>query len=194
MCPVNLLTLKNDASHSDVLSQIKINKDILTPAQSKRLDSLHREHQTAFNEDMSEGFQDHANPYYATFSFKEENRAPPYKVWSPKFNRKCQDLLQAKCDELEVDNIMADPSKLGIDVRHVSPCMIQQKARAKHKPLEQCSLDELRFITCFNVLNDSTHPVPGRSFVFNDILKFLARHKFTQASLFLCLMVRILTM
>ena len=178
-CPVNLLTLKNDASHTDVLSQIKINRDILTPAQSKRLDSLHREHQTAFNEDMSDGFQDHANPYYATFSFKEENRAPPYKVWSPKFNRKCQDLLQAKCDELEVDNIMADPSKLGIDVRHVSPCMIQQKARAKHKPLEQCSLDELRFITCFNALNDSIHPVPGRSFVFNDILKFLARHKFT---------------
>ena len=180
-CAVDLLAIKTTPQQSAtaILSQIKINQLLLTPAQLDRIDSLHRRHITAFNEDMSGGFHDPVNPYFATFAFRGENMTPPYKVWSPSFNRKNQDLLQAKCDDLEREGIMADPSKHGIDVRLVSPSFIQQKGRAKHKTLEQCSMDELRFITCFNTLNDSIHPIPGRSFVYNDIIKFLSRKKFT---------------
>ena len=180
-CSVDLLAFKTapKPSESEILSQIKVNRALLTPSQCDRIDSLHRRHITAFDEDMSKGFEDPANPYYATFAFKGENMTPPYKVWSPSFNRKNLDLLQAKCDELERENIMVDPSKHGIDVLLVSPNFIQQKGRAKHKPLGQCALDELRFITCFNTLNDSIHPIPGRSFVYNDIIKFLSRKKFT---------------
>ena len=173
-CPVNLLAITSQPSADSSLSQIKINTDILSPAQLQDLHSLHRKHWTAFNEDMSGGFQDADNPYYATFSFKDENRTPPHKVWAPQFNRKCQDLMQAKCDELERDGIMADPSKVNTEVRNVSSTFIQQKGSAKHKPLVQCALNEIRFITCFNALNDSIHPVSGRSNSYNDIMKFMA--------------------
>ena len=91
---------------------------------------------------------------------------------------KCQSLLQSKCDELEHQGVLVDPKRHNIDIRHVSPCFIQQKARAKHKPLESCDLSEIRFITCFNVLNESIHPVSGRSNSYNDILAFISRHKF----------------
>ena len=104
--------------------------------------------------------------------------APPYKIWVPQFNRRCQDLMQAKCDQLESQGVLVDPKKHDIDIRHVSPCFIQQKARAKHKQLDDCTLDEVRFISCFNVLNDSIHPVPGRSNTYNDIIKFFGRHRF----------------
>ena len=73
---------------------------------------------------------------------------------------------------------MVDPKLHNIYVRHVSPSFVQQKGRAKHKRLEDCSLEEVRFITCFNVLNESIHPIPGRSNSYNNILKFLGRKKF----------------
>ena len=175
-CPVNLLALTTPSQPSadSILAQIKINSDVLSAAQLQDLHTLHRKHLSAFNEDMSGGFQDADHPYYATFAFKDENRTPPHKVWAPQFNRKCQDLMQAKCDELEHDGILADPSKVDTDVRLVSPTFIQQKGSAKHKPLAQCSLNEIRFITCFNSLNDSIHPVSGRSNSYNDIMKYMA--------------------
>ena len=163
----------------DILSQISVNSSILSPQQITALNDLHRRHITAFNEDMSGGFYDAENPYQATFSFRDENRAPPYKVWAPQYSRQCQDLMQAKCDDLEREGILVDPSKYsGVDVRLVHPSFIQQKGRAKHKPLNQCSLDEVRYITCFNALNDSIHPIPGRSSAYNDIVKFAANHNF----------------
>ena len=180
-CPVNLLasSVIKQPADNDILSQIAINTSALTPAQVSRLHSLHRKHIKAFNEDMSGGFKDAENPYYASFGFRDENRTPPAKDWAPQFSRKCRDLMQAKCDELEQQGIMADPSKLpNCNVRMVSPTFIQQKARAKHKPLADCALDEVRYITCFNALNDSIHPIPGRSSVYNDIIKFCGRKKF----------------
>ena len=108
----------------------------------------------------------------------EESKPPPFKIRVPQYNRKCQDLLQAKCDELEHQGVLVDPREHGIDIRHVSPCFIQQKARAKHKQLENCDLSEVRFITCFNILNESIHPVPSKSVNINEVYKFLSRPKF----------------
>ena len=166
------------ASPESILSQLKINNSLLTSAQQASLKKIHLENLSAFNEDMSQGFMDTANPYRATFTFRKENRPPPFKIWVPNYNRKCQDLLQAKCDQLEQQTVMVDPQQHNIPIRTVSPCFITQKARAKHKRLEDCSLDEVRLITCFNVLNDSIHPIPGRSNSYNDILKFFSRHRY----------------
>jgi hypothetical protein len=161
-----------------MMKEIKVNREMLTPQLQARVDEIHEDNITVFDGDMSEGYNGGGDPYLATFSFRRENMVPPYRLWVPQFNRPCQDLLQAKCDELEDQGVLVDPKRHGIDIRHVSPCFIQQKGRAKHKPLGQCALSEVRFITCFNVLNDSIHPVQGRSNSYNDILKFLGRYKF----------------
>ena len=130
---------------------------------------------------MRNGFLDGKSPYRASFSFRQEHKAPPFKVYAPQFNRQCLDLVQAMCDKLEAENVLIDPSngpEGEVPIHHVSPHFITQKARAKHKPLQECSLDELRFITCCNVLNDSIHPIPGRSSNYNDILTFMADWKY----------------
>ena len=76
-CPVNLLALSTpkQPDSQDIFAQLAnaINTSVLTPDQVGRLNSLHRKYITAFNEDMSGGFQDLDHPYYATFSFKDEN-------------------------------------------------------------------------------------------------------------------------
>ena len=165
-------------SPESVLSEIKVNTSILSTAQQAVLHQIHTRNLAAFNDDMKEGFKDDNSPYRASFSFRKETRPPPFKIWAPQYNQRCLDLLQAKCDQLERQGVMVDPKQVQVDVRHVSSCFVTQKARAKHKRLEDCSLEETRFITCFNVLNDSIHPIPGRSNSYNDILKFLGRHRY----------------
>ena len=56
--------------------------------------------------------------------------------------------------------------------------MIQQKGRAKHKDLKYCTLDEIRFISCQNVLNDSIRPTPSSSTSHIKIFKFLGRWRY----------------
>ena len=101
----------------------------MTEVQRKRLDEIHMRNIKVFDDDLSIGYSGHE----ATINFRKESQAPPYKLWAPQFNKKCQDLLQSKCDALEHEGVLADPIDHGINVRNVSPCFIQQKARAKHK-------------------------------------------------------------
>ena len=68
--------------------------------------------------------------------------------------------------------------KENVDVLHLSPIMIQQKGRAKFKKLQDCSLEDVRFISCQNVLNDSIKPIPSTSTSHIKIMKFLGRWKY----------------
>ena len=47
-------------------------------------------------------------------------------------------------NNLEDQNILIDPQKHNIQVRKISPSFILQKGRAKHKKLDDCSIDEIR--------------------------------------------------
>ena len=97
------------------------------------------------------------------------------RFFCPRDNKRCADLLQAKCDQLENQGVLVDPQHHGDSVVHVSPSWIQQKGRAKHKNLQDCKLDELRFITAFNALNDCIRPKPTTSCSATVIFMFLAR-------------------
>lgn len=151
----------------EYLAEIKVNEKVMTNQQLAKIEEIHIRNHSVFNEDISKGFE--VGNYESKINFKTENQAPPYKLWVPQFNRKCQDLLQSKCDQLERQGVLADPIQEKINVRNVSPCFIQQKARAKHKKLEDCALEEIRFISCFNTLNDSIRAVASRSNTYDDI-------------------------
>ena len=151
-----------------------LDNSVLNPSQVNRLKQIHLKYAQVFDSNLTHGFE----RYEAKLNFNNEQNPPPHKLWAPQFNRKCQSLLQAKCDQLQNMGVIADPIEHGISVRNVSPCFIMPKGRAKHKKLENCSLEELRFITCFNSLNDSIRPIPSKSNTKDDILKFLSRQKY----------------
>ena len=161
-----------------MLAEIKVNEDMLSRSQLAKLREIHVRNKDAFDGDLSRGYNHERGKYVASFGFKENSKPPPLKVWTPQYNRACLELLQAKCDQLETQGVLADPASLGINVKHVSPTLIQQKGRAKHKELKDCTLDEIRFISCQNVLNDSIRPVPSSSTSHIKIFKFLGRWKF----------------
>ena len=161
-----------------IMKKMKINYNKLKPSQQAALEDIHRNCVQVFNNDMTEGYNHSMGKYELSFVFKETSSPPPLKVWAPQYNRTCQELLQAKCDQLEEQGVLVDPMDAGVDIRHLSPIMIQQKGRAKHKKLQDCSLDEVRFISCQNVLNESIKPIPSSSTSQVKILKFLSRWKY----------------
>ena len=160
----------------DLISSISINRSILSEAQFTRLNLLHRDNASVFNNDLTGGYNHKAGQFFADFSFT--HKPPPTRVYVPQYNKRCSDLLQAKCDELETQGVLVDPKLHNLPILHVSPSWIQQKGRAKHKQLQDCSLDELRFITAFNALNDSIRPKPTSSCSANSIFLFLARWRY----------------
>ena len=158
------------------LSQISINENIMSNNQLDRIRQINKSFVEVFDNDLNIGYNHQAGRFFADFSFS--NKPPPTRVFVPQFNKKCSDLQQAKCDELENQGVLVDPKKFDISVIHVSPSWIQQKGRAKHKNLQDCTLDELRFITAFNSLNDCIRPKPSSSCSANVIFLFLSRWKF----------------
>ena len=162
----------------DLIKDIQINEKLLSKPQLAKLKEINTRNCDVFDGDLSVGYNHHAGRYSASFSFKESSKPPPLKVWAPQYNRSCSELLQAKCDQLEIQGVLVDPAKHGIDIKHVSPIFIQQKGRARHKQLPDCTLDEIRFISCQNVLNESIRPIQSSSCSHVKIFKFLARWKY----------------
>ena len=154
---------------------MKINFQKLSISQKVALEDIHRKYCSVFDSDMTGGYNHKMGNYELSFAFKETSAPPPLKVWAPQYNRTCQELLQAKCDQLQRQGVLVDPAEVDVDIKHVSPIMIQQKGRAPHKKLQDCSLEEVRFISCQNVLNDSIKPIPSTSTSQVKITKFLSR-------------------
>ena len=163
-------------SDTDLLSYIAINRSILSENQVTRIQLINKSFCEVFNNDLHQGYNHHAGRFYADFTFS--NKPPPTRIFVPQYNKKCSDIQQAKCDELEEQGVLVDPKKFDIPVFHVSPSWIQQKGRAKHKKLQDCTLDELRFITAFNSLNDCIRPKPSSSCSATTIFLFLSRWKY----------------
>ena len=164
------------ANIDDLLSLIAINESILSKNQLARLREINKSFCQVFDNNLQMGYNHHAGRFYADFTFS--NKPPPTRVFVPQYNKKCSDIQQAKCDELEEQGVLVDPKKFDISVLHVSPSWIQQKGRAKHKKLQECTLDELRFITAFNSLNDCIRPKPSTSCSATTIFMFLSRWRY----------------
>ena len=160
----------------ELLKTISINKNLMSDAQVSRINDINFRHHKVFDGDLSYGYNHKSGRFFADFIFS--SKPPPTRVFTPQFNKKCADLLQAKCDDLELKGVIVDPKLYDIPVLHVSPSWVQQKGRAKHKPLQDCALDELRFITAFNALNDAIRPKPTTSCSATLIFLFLARWQF----------------
>ena len=160
------------------LKQIQINTALLDSNQLDRLDQLHRTFASVFDGDLTEGYNHAMGHYEVSFAFKDTLAPPPLKVWAPQYSRSCQELLQAKCDELELQGVLVDPMEVNTQILHLSPIMIQQKGQAKFKKLQDCSVEDVRFISCQNVLNESIRPIPSTSTSHIKIMKFLGRWKY----------------
>ena len=154
------------------------NSSILSQTELSDLRTIHRGNLPAFDNDLSTGYNGKSGRYLASLTFKQDT-LPESKICPiPLYSSKCAALQQAVMDNLEEQNILIDPQKHNIQVRKISPSFILQKGRAKHKKLDDCSIDEIRWVVAFNNLNDTLLPRPSKPTSSKNILSFLAKHKF----------------
>lgn len=106
---------KTPVSMEALLSEITINEKLLDKDQLARLKEIHIRNRDAFDGDLKGGYNHKRGRYTASFSFKENSKPPPLKVWVPQYNRASSELLQAKCDQLESRGVLKDPTKLNFD-------------------------------------------------------------------------------
>ena len=81
-------------------------------------------------------------------------------------------------DKLEQQGVLAHPHNHDIQVKLISPSWVLQKGSAKHLKLQDCTLDQLRYVLAFNALNDHLLPQPAKPSSSITALKFLARWKY----------------
>ena len=171
---------KQIVSLTDPLPIIEKNTNfsILNSDQISVLREIHKDNSKAFDDNLSSGYNAKAGRYLASLTFKQDT-LPESKICPiPLYSSKCAALQQAVMDNLERQNILIDPQTHNIQVKKISPSFILQKGKAKHKKLEDCSIDELRWVVAFNNLNDCLLPKPSKPTSSKNILAFLARHKY----------------
>ena len=157
---------------------ILVNTLGLSPSQISRLQSIHDKNASAFNSDLSSGYNHKSGKYFANLRFKEDSRPEAKTLDVPQYNRQCANLQQALMDRLEQQNVLVNPHDHGIEVKSVSPSWVIQKGSAKSKPLKDCTIDELRWVVAFNNLNSHLLPKPAKVSSLTKAVKFLARWKF----------------
>lgn len=158
--------------------QVKLNKSALSRNQLATVYSILNRNISALNDDISEGYNNKSGRYECDIEFKDNSRPTSNRFSTPQYNRRCQDLQQAVMDTLESKGVLVDPQDHNIEVKNVSPCFIIQKMKARHKKLEECSIDELRFVIAFNKLNEHIRPKPTRITTHKQIFTSLARWKY----------------
>ena len=150
----------------------------LPPQLTSILADSHSRNNSAFQQDLSVGYNHHSGTYFANLRFKENSRPEAKSLDVPQYNRQCSALQQALMDRLEHQQVLVNPHHHGIEVKSVSPSWVIQKGSAKSKPLKDCTLDELRWVVAFNNLNEHLLPKPAKISSANKAIKFLARWRY----------------
>jgi len=166
------------AAPSITSDDLNINSNILTMQQINNIVTICNTNKAAFDNNLTTGYNHKAGRHYASLRFKSEAKPAAKTLGMPSYSRKCANLQQAVMDRLEQQGVLAHPQDHGIQVNLVSPSWVLQKGSARNKKLEECTIDELRFVVAFNALNDHLLPQPSKPSSAIKALKFLARWKY----------------
>ena len=159
-------------------ADLNINVTILNPQQIEAIVTICNQHNTAFDQNLSGGYNHKAGKHHASLRFKTEARPEAKSLGMPNYSRKCAALQQALMDRLEQQGVLVHPHDHDIQVKLISPSWVLQKGSAKNIKLQDCTLDQLRFVIAFNALNDHLLPQPAKPASSIKALKFLARWKY----------------
>jgi len=157
---------------------LNINSAILSDDQRNAIIATCQEYSAAFNPDLSGGYNHNAGKYFASLRFKSDSRPQAKALGMPNYSKKCASMQQALMDRLEEQGVLVHPQDHDIQVRLISPSWVLQKGSAKNTPLQDCTLDQLRFVVAFNALNEHLLPQPAKPSSAIKAMKFLARWKY----------------
>ena len=162
----------------DYSNDITINLQIMNQQQQQRVETIINNNKATFNKDLSEGYNHHAGKHYCRLNWANKERPKASKVICPSYNSALNSLLQDVCDELTDNNVLGVPQDDGIIVQCISPCFLRRKQKAKDKPMDQLTKDDVRLVVNTNFLGQHLKNIPSKITKPQEVYAALSRWKY----------------
>ena len=171
----NLSSISNEDSSVD-LSIINLDNIDCDKAKSI-IKSSHSKYQNVFNKDLTIGYNGFFGKHQCKLNWATSERPSASKVRVPSYEHDLKRLQQQLMDDLTDQGVLLIPQDHGITVQSVCPSFIQRKQRARNKPKNTLTKDDIRLLINFGPVNEKIKPVPIHVPKTNDILVTLGRWK-----------------
>lgn len=143
--------------------------NILTKSQREKFRKIHLEHDEVFSPQL--GCYNGASGPFKHVITMGESLPPQRRGRNPMYNRSNLELLQAKCDELVQQGVLARPEDVNVSVEYVSPSFLIKKSSGGH-----------RLVTAFNELAEHTRHQPTAMPNVDDVLRSIGQWKYVVKS------------
>ena len=156
---------------------IKHNKEVSMEA-NVIIDQAHLQFHTVFDKNLEKGYNGFYGEHKCHLNWASSERPPASKVKIPSYDHKLKGLQQEVMDDLTRQNVLLIPQEHGINVQTVCPSFLQRKQRAKNKPKQDLTKNDVRLLVNFGPLNNKIKPVPIHVTKTEDLLIKLGRWKY----------------
>ena len=153
-------------------------EEIKSEKAKELIDRAHEDFQDVFNKDLSQGYNGYYGKHECQLNWATAERPAATKVRVPSYDHDLKGLQQALMDDLTDQGVLLVPQEHRIKVQSVCPSFIQRKQRAKNKPKQQLTKDDVRLLINFGPVNELIKPVPIHVPKTDDVLIMLGRWKF----------------
>ena len=141
------------------------------------LDAAHVRHQAVFDENLEGGYNHYFGHHECKLNWASDARPSSNKHRAVNYSHSLNGLLQEVCDDLTNQKVMHRPQDIGCNVQCILPIFLHRKQRAKDKPKELLTKDDVRLLANFGPVNALIKDVPTPMTTIDDIFNTLGRFK-----------------
>ena len=172
-------------TYSPVCQKLESENNIPTISQSSKvprevrelIENAQSQFRDVFDKDLSEGYNSFYGKHECHLNWASSERPQASKVRVPNYDHDLKGLQQELMDQLTSQKVLLIPQDHNIQVQSVCPSFIQRKQRAKDKPKNLLTKDDVRLLINFGPVNDKIKPLPIHVPKTDDILIMMGRWK-----------------
>ena len=161
---------------SDNTKKINFGKKIEKKV-AEQLEAAHQELSEVFDESLVGGYNGYFGPHECRLNWVSKDRPQANKLKVANYDHSLNGLMQEVADELTRQGVLGDPQEMGITVQAVCPAFLKRKKRAKDKPRDQLTKEDMRLLINFGPINEKIKDVPTPMTTPEDIFSMLGRFK-----------------
>ena len=172
------MSMQTNTTATDNISNISINEDGMSKDQISRIKSIISENKSVFDQNLRQGYNQRSGTHYCKLKFANEERPSSRKVSCVQYNNQMNVLLQKVCDELTDQNVLGIPQRDNIEVQHVMPAFLRKKQKAKDKPNNELTTNDVRLVVNTCELSKYMKSLPAKISKPQDVYNALAKWKY----------------
>lgn len=160
------------------IDEIQINKSNIDKMTLDYIDNVHKQFEDIFDENLTMGYNMKYGKHICHLNWADHNRPPANKIHNINYDHDTKVLLQQVCDNFTDAGVLGIPQEHDIQIQHVSPAFLVRKQRAKNKPKDQLTVNDVRLVVNFGKINDYLKNIPIPVTKPKDIFTQLGKWKY----------------